>query len=149
VVNATTVSVPSGFILVFGALALVSLVPIVWAIVDVVRRPAWQFSAGRKVIWTLTLSVGWVLLWPLALVSAIVYLAVLRRRFPPAAAGQGPGQGPGPPWQGQGQGQGPYPMEPPSLPRPRDLPPAGWYPDPSGRPGERWWDGVGWSDRTR
>jgi hypothetical protein len=24
--------------------------------------------------------------------------------------------------------------------------PAGWYPDPSGRPGSRYWDGAGWSD---
>ncbi len=25
----------------------------------------------------------------------------------------------------------------------------GWYPDPSGRPAERWWDGSAWSDQTR
>jgi Protein of unknown function (DUF2510) len=23
--------------------------------------------------------------------------------------------------------------------------PAGWYPDPSGAPGQRWWDGQAWS----
>lgn len=23
--------------------------------------------------------------------------------------------------------------------------PAGWYPDPSGAPGQRWWDGAAWS----
>ncbi len=27
--------------------------------------------------------------------------------------------------------------------------PAGWYPDPSGQHGERWWDGGGWTDHTR
>jgi hypothetical protein len=26
--------------------------------------------------------------------------------------------------------------------------PAGWYPDPSGAPGHRWWDGQAWSDAT-
>ncbi|MGX5680289.1 DUF2510 domain-containing protein [Schumannella luteola] len=25
----------------------------------------------------------------------------------------------------------------------------GWYPDPDGAPGQRWWNGVGWSDARR
>lgn len=30
-----------------------------------------------------------------------------------------------------------------------DLPPSGWYPDPSGVPGlHRWWDGTTWTDHT-
>ena len=24
--------------------------------------------------------------------------------------------------------------------------PSGWYPDPSGRPQQRWWDGNTWTD---
>ncbi|MFT3887316.1 MAG: RDD family protein [Arachnia sp.] len=28
-------------------------------------------------------------------------------------------------------------------------PPAGWYPDPAGSDGERFWDGVAWSQATR
>ena len=28
-------------------------------------------------------------------------------------------------------------------------PPAGWYPDPAGSGGERFWDGVAWSQSTR
>lgn len=28
-------------------------------------------------------------------------------------------------------------------------PPAGWYPDPAGSDGERFWDGQGWSQSTR
>ncbi len=101
----------------FAVLALASLIPIVYAIVDVARRPAWQFSPGRKVLWAVTLGIGWLILWPVALISSIVYLTVLRRRFPPASSlppqglqhphygqyGGGPG-GPG----GVGPGSGPY-----------------------------------------
>lgn len=29
------------------------------------------------------------------------------------------------------------------------LPPAGWYPDPEAPGGERWWNGVGWSEDRR
>ena len=28
-------------------------------------------------------------------------------------------------------------------------PPAGWYPDPAGTDGERYWDGIAWSQATR
>lgn len=28
------------------------------------------------------------------------------------------------------------------------MPEPGWYPDPSGTPGLRWWNGVSWSDST-
>ncbi len=28
-------------------------------------------------------------------------------------------------------------------------PPPGWYPDPAGRPGTRWWDGQGWTEHVQ
>jgi Protein of unknown function (DUF2510) len=34
-------------------------------------------------------------------------------------------------------------------PAPPMAPPAGWYPDPSGTDGERWWTGGQWSEHTR
>lgn len=30
-----------------------------------------------------------------------------------------------------------------------DAPPAGWYPNPDGSAGLRWWSGVGWTEYTR
>lgn len=35
-----------------------------------------------------------------------------------------------------------------TIPQPT-VPPAGWYTDPSGQPGERWWDGTNWTEQTR
>ena len=99
---------PGGWLTVVFFLALASLVPVIWAIVDVARRPSWQFSTGRKVLWAVSLGFGWLILWPVALVSSIVYLTVLRRRFPP----QGPQNPPGGPYgggsYGGGYGSGPY-----------------------------------------
>jgi hypothetical protein len=38
------------------------------------------------------------------------------------------------------------PLSPPPPPRPiPPSPPPGWYPAPSGRSGQRWWDGHAWS----
>ena len=96
---------PSDWLTVVGALALVSLIPVIWAIVDVARRPAWQFSTGRKVMWGVSLGIGWLILWPIALISSIVYLTVLRRRFPPTSAGP-PAASQFPPYGQYGEGYG-------------------------------------------
>ena len=35
-----------------------------------------------------------------------------------------------------------------TIPQPT-VPPAGWYTDPSGQPGKRWWDGASWTQQTQ
>ncbi len=125
---------PSGWLLVAGLLGLVALVPIVWAVVDVLRRPTWQYPTSRKVLWVATLVVGWVVLWPLALLVALLHLLVVRKRLPPPTA----------PAVAQHGQVSPQPSVPPAA-----VPPAGWYPDPSGFSKERWWDGRGWSPHVR
>jgi hypothetical protein len=125
---------PSGWLLAVGILGLAALVPIVWAVVDVLRRPAWQYPTSRKVLWVATLVIGWVVLWPLALTVALLHLFVVRKRLPPAAT----------PAVVQGPAVVPQPAAPPAP-----VPPAGWYPDPSGFSKERWWDGRGWSPHVR
>ncbi|MHA7651760.1 DUF2510 domain-containing protein [Mycobacterium sp. ML4] len=32
--------------------------------------------------------------------------------------------------------------------RPPSATPPGWYPDPSGQPGRRYWDGTAWTNFT-
>lgn len=163
------------WLLVVGSLALAALIPVVWAIVDVIRRPEWQFSSGRKVMWTLTLAIGWLVLWPLALASALLYLLVLRRRFPPATtqppnpmhqhfgASQGPGSygpfgaghygaprphGPGPHPGQQGPG-GPYGRsgEQPAAGSGHD--PYGYYPPPASLPPAAWYPDPAGSPQER
>jgi len=43
---------------------------------------------------------------------------------------------------------GPGASVPASQPRPSGLPPAGWYPDPAGTHGRRYWDGATWTAQT-
>jgi hypothetical protein len=137
----TSAAVSATWVDVALALRLAALVVAGWAVVDVVRRPRWQFSPGRKVLWAATLLGGWMLgVWPLTLATSIVYLAVLRRHLPARAL----------PAEGLSPASSPMPGSDPAEPaRPAaPLAPAGWYPDPGG-PGERWWDGVGWSPHVR
>lgn len=163
------------WLLVVGSLALAALIPVVWAIVDVIRRPEWQFSAGRKVMWTLTLAIGWLLLWPLALASALLYLLVLRRRFPPATAPPPnpmhhhyrPSGGPGtfgPYGAGQYGARGPYGPGPQPGEQGPSAPygpsgqraaaggvhdPYGYYPPPASLPSAGWYADPAGSPQER
>jgi hypothetical protein len=46
-------------------------------------------------------------------------------------------------------GYPPAPGPVPPTPAPSAGPPPGWYAEPSGRPGERYWSGTDWTDHTR
>jgi hypothetical protein len=59
----------------------VSLVLVAWTVVDVVRRPAYLLSPGRKVAWIVGSAVGWLLFGIVGAFVAIVYLVVPRRRM--------------------------------------------------------------------
>jgi hypothetical protein len=68
-------SVPT--LLVYGA----SLVLIMWAVVDIARRPSNELSSGRKAVWIMGAAVGWLFLGIAGAFVAIVYLMGPRRRM--------------------------------------------------------------------
>ena len=104
-----SVSVSRTELVILGVLYMISIVPVVWAIVDMARRPVWQFSRLRKLTWAVLLGFGLFFLWPVGPAASIVYLAVLRRRFPPVGPGTQPGAGPRQPLFGSRYGSpGPY-----------------------------------------
>jgi hypothetical protein len=117
-------------VVVFGPLAF-----LIVALIDIVRRPDWQWKiAGQeKVLWILL-----VILLNLLAIPSFIYWFNIRKKLiaveRAAAAGQfGPGHltytgwAPGPPVMFAG-------AAPPS-----------WQPDPSGQQRWRWWDGRQWT----
>jgi hypothetical protein len=65
-----------GFVLYIASLALV-----IWAIVDLARRPSAAFPSRQKVFWIVGLVVGWFLFPIIGAVIAVAYLAGYRRRL--------------------------------------------------------------------
>jgi len=126
----------SGLLIGAGVVTLLALIPVVWSIVDVVRRPATQVTASQKTMWTIGMAVSWVFLPPLAGLWALWYLLVLRRRLN-ISVNAALSQATWDPYQTAAGG------------RPPDMPPAAWYPDPGGSSSERWWDGRGWTTHLR
>jgi|HubBroStandDraft_6_1064221.scaffolds.fasta_scaffold6616410_1 hypothetical protein len=60
---------------------LASLVLVIWAIVDIVRRPAGALPPARKVVWIASLVAGWFIFGLVGAVIAVVYLAGPRKRL--------------------------------------------------------------------
>lgn len=115
-----------------------SLVMLVVALVDIVRRPEWQWKlAGQeKVLWLLL-----VILVNILAIPSLIYWFSIRKKLvaveQAAAAGQfGPGQMTYAGWA---------PVPPNPYP---GMVPPGWHPDPSGQQQWRWWDGTRWTDHT-
>jgi hypothetical protein len=117
-----------------------SLAMMVVAVVDIARRPDWQWKiAGQeKVLWLLLA----ILINVLAIPSLIYWFNIRKKlvavEHAAAAGAYGPGHVsyagwvPGPPAQSA------HPA----------VAPAGWQPDPSGQHQFRWWDGARWTEQT-
>jgi hypothetical protein len=113
-----------------------SLVMLIVALVDIVKRPDWQWKlAGQeKVLWILL-----VILVNVLAIPALIYWFVIRKKLiaveQAGASGHfGPGHMTYAGWE---------PTPPGTW-----MSPAGWHPDPSGQHRSRWWDGVRWSEHT-
>lgn len=177
-------------------------------IVDMARRPGWQWqqAGSSKPLW-LVLEIVFLLVFSLiSIILGIIYFLAIRPRlvavesqagrspWSPSPrgtweqssqtpwAGQG-GPGPGGPWPTasyppppapgtEDAAPPPPPDVPPAYPSPgapaypspgapgappapgqvfppQQAPPFGWYPDPSGRHEQRYWDGTRWTEHVR
>jgi hypothetical protein len=129
------------FIIVWFVVVIGSLVMLIVAIVDIVKRPDWQWKlAGQeKILWLLL-----VILVNVLAIPALIYWFNIRKRLiaveAAAVAGQyGPGQMTVSGW-----------VPGPGAPAPyASVAAPGWYPDPSREHPLRWWDGGRWTEHTR
>jgi hypothetical protein len=64
------------FVVYAGSLAIV-----MWAVVDMTRRPSHVLSPGKKVAWIMGASVGWLLFGIVGAFVAIAYLVGPRKRM--------------------------------------------------------------------
>jgi cytochrome c oxidase assembly factor CtaG len=71
----------AGMTSVWGLVYIASLVLVIWAIVDLARRPASSLPPGRKVLWIVGLVAGWFLFGLVGAIIAVVYLAGYRKRL--------------------------------------------------------------------
>lgn len=137
--------VAGAFVLLFLGLMVGSVVLLVVSLVDIVRRPDWQWRlAGQeKVTWVLL-----VVLVNFLAVTSLIYWFHIRRQLlaveAAAAAGHlGPGYLTYAGWQPDPYAawqRDPYAGHP--------VVPPGWHPDPSGQAQLRWWDGIRWTEQT-
>ncbi len=124
------------FVAVF-ALSILSLVMLVVSVIDMARRPDWQWKiAGQeKVLWIVLVC----LVNAFAIVSLIYWFHIRKKLIAvesAAASGQfGPGHMGFSGWE-----PGPGPQFP------QGGAPPGWYPDPGGANANRYWDGYRWTE---
>jgi hypothetical protein len=122
------------FVIVIG-----SLVMMILALVDIVKRPEWQWKlAGQeKVLWLLL-----VILVNFLAIPSLIYWFNIRKKLRVVEDGAARGL--------YGPGHMTYAgWEPvPAAVAPGGMAPAGWYPDPSGQWPFRWWDGTAWTAHT-
>jgi hypothetical protein len=66
---------------VWSLVYIATLVLVIWAIVDLARRPSAALPPRRKVFWIVGLVAGWFLFPLIGAIVAIVYLAGYRKRL--------------------------------------------------------------------
>jgi len=66
---------------VWSLVYIASLVLVIWAIVDLARRPAGALPPGRKALWIVGLVAGWFLFGLVGAIIAVAYLAGTRKRL--------------------------------------------------------------------
>lgn len=116
-------------------IGLGALVFMIFALVDMVKRPEWQWKLARqeKILWILL-----VILVNFFAIPTFIYWFNIRKKL--QAVEQAAANG------AYGPGHMTYAGWEPFLAAPA-MAPAGWYPDPSGM-GVRWWDGAQWTAHT-
>jgi uncharacterized membrane protein YqjE len=62
-------------------LYLLSLIVVIWAVVDVARRPAPEMPSQKKALWIIGSIAGWLLFGLVGAVVAVFYLVGPRRRL--------------------------------------------------------------------
>ncbi len=131
-----------GFAILWGSLLLVSISSLVFAIVcivDIARRPDWQWRlAGQeKVLWLLLVIL--INFMCLPWVISLIYWFAIRRKLVAVERTAGAGQ--------YGPGFMTVSGWVPGVAAAHWGPP-GWFPDPGGRPNLRYWDGARWTEHT-
>lgn len=123
------------FFILFVVIGIGSLVFFIIALVDIAKRPDWQWKmAGQeKILWLLL-----VILINFLAIPSLIYWFSIRKQLQAVEEAAAKGlYGPGHMTYGG--------WEPAPVPA---TAPAGWYQDTSGQAPYRWWDGARWTEHT-
>ncbi len=121
---------------VYLAVILGSVAFMIVALVDIVRRPDWQWRLAHqeKILWLLLV----ILVNFLAIPSLIYWFSIRKKLVAVDEQAKAGAFGPGHMgWTGWEPGPGP----------PAPIPP-GWHRDPRGQHQLRWWGGTAWSEHV-
>jgi hypothetical protein len=72
-----TVGANAATILIYG----LSLIVVLWCVIDVTRRPRDELPQGKKVAWVVGSLLGWLLFGIVGAAIAVVYLVGPRRKL--------------------------------------------------------------------